>query len=230
MQVVADIACGNGQASVDLAEHFKTLIGIDAAPQQVAEAPPAFNMRFMLGTAEATGVAPASCDLATVAQAMHWFRLPEFYAEMHRILKPKGTLAIWGYPVGRIEGGLPGDAAAQGAKEAFWGGTIGPYWDEKRALLDNMYEGMDPPAELFTNVQRHVMHMEKEWSLAQLAGYSTTWSAYATFCREKGIAKGSAEDPAVKFLQDLQKAYDTSDVNFTTKVRFPLILILATNK
>ena len=42
-------------------------------------------------------VAPASIDLATAAEALHWFDLNNFYPEMRRVLRPGGTLAAWGY-------------------------------------------------------------------------------------------------------------------------------------
>ena len=33
----------------------------------------------------------------TVALAMHWFDLDRFYAEVRRVLKPNGIIAVWGY-------------------------------------------------------------------------------------------------------------------------------------
>ena len=232
LQVAADIACGNGQAALDISTHFTRVIGVDASPQQVAQAPPKSNITFHLGEAEKTTLTPASCDLATVAQAMHWFDLSRFYPEMSRILKPKGTLAIWGYTFARIAGGKnpDADAKAQAANVEIFEGTVGPYWDARRKLLDNEYAGMDPPDTLFENIERHRLTMEKEWTLAQVAGYATTWSAYASYCKEHGIVKGSDDDPAVVFLQKLLAAYKTDDPSFKTRMQFPIILILATRK
>lgn len=70
--------------------------------------------------------------------------------------------------------------------------------------------------------------MEKEWSLADLAGYATTWSAYATYCKKMGVERGSESDPATTFLKALLAAYGTTDVNFRTKIQFPMFLLLAT--
>jgi ubiquinone/menaquinone biosynthesis C-methylase UbiE len=96
-RTAVDIATGSGQAAVELAKAFDTVIGVDASPEQVKQAPPRANMRLQLGTAESTGLPPACADLVTVAQALHWFRVAEFYAEAARLLRPGGTLAIWGY-------------------------------------------------------------------------------------------------------------------------------------
>jgi SAM-dependent methyltransferase len=52
------------------------------------------NVAWVGGTAEATGLGSGVVDLVLVAQAFHWFRPPEALAELARILKPSGRLAI----------------------------------------------------------------------------------------------------------------------------------------
>jgi len=47
------------------------------------------------GTANATGLADASVDLVTVAQAFHWFDEEATRREFARILRPRGLAAIW---------------------------------------------------------------------------------------------------------------------------------------
>ena len=48
------------------------------------------------GTAEHTGLPGSSVDLITVAQAFHWFKLPELKQEFKRILKPGAyVLLVW---------------------------------------------------------------------------------------------------------------------------------------
>jgi ubiquinone/menaquinone biosynthesis C-methylase UbiE len=45
------------------------------------------------GTAEQTGL-DSSADAVTVAQALHWFDAPKALAEIHRILRAEGRLAL----------------------------------------------------------------------------------------------------------------------------------------
>lgn len=52
------------------------------------------RLTVVAGTAEATGLADASADLITVAQAMHWFDLEKTKAEFARVLRPGGCCAV----------------------------------------------------------------------------------------------------------------------------------------
>src|SRR5882672_11427376 len=85
---VWDCACGSGQASLDLAAHFHTVIGTDLSAGQLAQAPAHERISYRVALAEQSGLESASCDLVTVAQALHWFDLPRFYAEARRVLRP----------------------------------------------------------------------------------------------------------------------------------------------
>lgn len=53
------------------------------------------NFDAVDGKADATGLADASVDLVTVAQAFHWFDEESTRREFARILRPGGLAAIW---------------------------------------------------------------------------------------------------------------------------------------
>lgn len=63
--------------------------------------------------------------------------LDRFYAEARRVLKPGGTLAVWGYELMRFD--IP---AADDVMQGLFNGTLGPYWDEGRRLVDRRYQGI----------------------------------------------------------------------------------------
>ena len=49
-------------------------------------------------------VASSSIDLVAAAQAVHWFQpIDAFYKEAHRVLKPHGCLAVYGYGVPKLK-------------------------------------------------------------------------------------------------------------------------------
>ena len=59
---------------------------------KLAEAVP--GVEVLDGTAEAIPLADAAVDAVTVGQAFHWFRGDEALAEIHRVLRPGGRLAL----------------------------------------------------------------------------------------------------------------------------------------
>ncbi len=98
--VVADIACGTGIFTRMLLENGNCVIGVEPNREmrEAAERLLANYDRFtsVAGTAEATSLPDASVELATAAQAAHWFDLPRARREFARILKPRGwAVLIW---------------------------------------------------------------------------------------------------------------------------------------
>ena len=76
-----DCACGNGQATLDLAERFEHVIGTDPSEAQIAQAPPHPRIEWRVAPGEQSGLPDATCDLVTVAQALHWLDIDAFFRE-----------------------------------------------------------------------------------------------------------------------------------------------------
>ncbi len=96
--IVADVGSGTGLFARGLLDLGCRVLGIepDAAMRSAAERELAGHPGFesIDGTAEATGLPPASVDLVTAAQAFHWFDPVAFRAECRRILRPGGWCAL----------------------------------------------------------------------------------------------------------------------------------------
>jgi ubiquinone/menaquinone biosynthesis C-methylase UbiE len=90
-----DCACGSGQATLDLVERFGSVVATDASAQQIAAAKPHPRVEYRVARAEDSGLESKSVDVITVAQSLHWFDRPAFYAEARRVLRPHGVLAVW---------------------------------------------------------------------------------------------------------------------------------------
>lgn len=202
-----DCATGSGQAALGLTQNFHQVIATDASAEQVrhAVAHPAIDYR--VAPAEASGLADHSIDLVTVAQAAHWFDLPRFYAEVSRVLKPGGVIALWGY--GRIV--LPGYMDTPFLR--FYDATVGPYWPPERALIDDAYRGLDFP---FDEIHAPAFHIEVEWTLAQLMAYLSTWSAVKRYQSECG------KDPLPALMMEIQPLWSDPDV--ARQLQWPLFL------
>jgi SAM-dependent methyltransferase len=99
--VVVDLAAGTGQLSRRFAPLGLDLIAVE----------PAANMRAVLkerlptvriepGTAEAIPSADRSVDAVAVGNAFHHFERRAAFAEIHRVLRPGGVLALfWAWPL-----------------------------------------------------------------------------------------------------------------------------------
>ena len=97
---VADIACGTGIFTRVLLDNGNRVYGVEpnremreAAERLLANYP---NFTSIAGTAEATTLPDRAIDIATAAQAAHWFNLPNARKEFARVLKPKGwAVLLW---------------------------------------------------------------------------------------------------------------------------------------
>ena len=131
-----------------------------------------------MAPAEASGLPDKSVDLITVAQALHWFDLAGFYAEVRRVLKLSGMLAAWTYGVLSVEG-APVDTLVQ----HFYHETVGPYWPAERIHVETGYRSLPFP---FNEIATPQFSMEELWELPQLLGYFRSWSATGRFIASNG--------------------------------------------
>ncbi|MBV9912737.1 MAG: class I SAM-dependent methyltransferase [Sinobacteraceae bacterium] len=193
-QLAWDCACGGGQASVALAEHFDGVVATDASPQQVAAAVRHAQVSYRVAKAEDSGLQSGTVDLVTVAQALHWLDLPAFYAEVRRTLRPSGVLAVWTYGVLRVEA-----EDVNSLIRHFYATTVGPYWPPERQLVEDGYRSLAFP---FAELTPPVFAMQTLWTRQQLLGYLRTWSATARYVDEVGVdpveALGTQMDPLWK--------------------------------
>lgn len=89
---VLDLAAGTGKLTRLLLEADAEVIAVEPIAEMRAALPA--GARVLEGTAEAIPLADASVDLVTVAQAFHWFDGDAALAEIHRVLRPGGRLAL----------------------------------------------------------------------------------------------------------------------------------------
>ena len=71
-QLALDVACGTGQVAVSLADAFHRVVAQDSSASQLQHAQQRSNIAYEQAPAEATGLPPASVDLVTAAQCLHW--------------------------------------------------------------------------------------------------------------------------------------------------------------
>ncbi|XP_071823652.1 putative methyltransferase DDB_G0268948 [Apostichopus japonicus] len=96
--LAVDVGCGTGQFTVLLAPRFSKVIGVDCSSAQISVAKQKAiegNLEYREGVAEHLPfLGDNSVDLVTTMGAMQYFDAPQFLAEVHRVLKPRGCLMI----------------------------------------------------------------------------------------------------------------------------------------
>lgn len=206
--VAWDCATGNGQVAQYLSRHFKKVYATDISQQQLDQAFQAENIFYSVGRAERSNFEERTFDLIAVAQALHWIDTTEFYKEVNRTSKEGAVVAVWGYGLLSIDPGidnLVGD---------FYRSTVGKYWDSARRHVDEAYSNIPFPFEHITTPQ---FHINLNWSLEQLKGYLTSWSATQNYTKIHG------QDPVPDFIKTLHPFWKREEIK---PVHFPIFMKL----
>jgi len=199
-----DAGTGNGQVARDLAVKFTCVKAADISAQQLKNAYPAENVSYSLA-AEETDFPAKTFDLITVAQAIHWFNLIPFYAEVRRVAKPNAALAVWGYGLLRV---VP---EIDSPLDHFYTAIVGPYWDKERKLIDEHYRTLSFP---FDEIESPGFPFSFRWTLDEFQGYLSTWSSVQKYKTEKGV------DPVESFIEEIRPLWKEE----IQTVKFPLFL------
>jgi ubiquinone/menaquinone biosynthesis C-methylase UbiE len=92
---VVDVGAGTGKLTRQLAALGADVVAVepdDAMRAVFARVLPEIEVHA--GSAEALPLADASVDVATAAQAFHWFDLERALPELHRVIRPGGGIAV----------------------------------------------------------------------------------------------------------------------------------------
>jgi SAM-dependent methyltransferase len=157
--LAADIGAGTGIAARLLADRGVRVIAVEPGRAMRIAAAPHPNVKWIAGTAEATGLSSASVDLVLCAQSFHWFQKPEALAEFARILKPRGRLALMWNRRSTI------DRLTAGYRQAII--DVGGEVVAERMPFDPTVVG---GSGLFTPVERHAWPNEQRVTLDGLIG------------------------------------------------------------
>jgi len=91
-RTVVDLAAGTGKLTRPLAATGAAVVAVEPVAEMRERIGDA--ARALDGTAEAIPLPDSGADAVTVGQAFHWFDGPAALAEIHRVLRPGGALAL----------------------------------------------------------------------------------------------------------------------------------------
>lgn len=200
-----DVACGSGQLSTLLGDHFTRVIATDASAAQIAQSVVHPRVEYRVEPAEKSSLPDRSVDLITVAQAAHWLALDDFYKEARRAARPRAVIALIAY--GRTQIHPVIDAII----EKFYAGDLNAWWPPERKHIETEYRHLHFP---FDRIEAPLFEMRVSWTADYLLGYIRTWSAVR--------AMEAAQGPAAtdRFAAALRVAW--GDV--ARSVRWPVVI------
>jgi ubiquinone/menaquinone biosynthesis C-methylase UbiE len=187
-----DCATGNGQAAVQLTQYFDHVIATDLSESQLKNATSHPKVEYRKAPAEESGLEAHSVELITVAQAFHWFNHERFFAEVRRVLKPKGVLALWSYNLAEFTPEV--DRVVRHLHDDI----VGPYWQPERQQVGEGYEHAVLP---FEEIHPPRIDMRADWTFEHLVGYLGTWSALQSFIKDRG------SNPLEGMMEELKAAW-----------------------
>lgn len=188
-----DCATGNGQAAVGLADDFAAVVATDASETQLAHAVHHPRVTYRLARADASGLPEAAADVVTVAQALHWLPHGAFYAELRRVLRPRGLIVAWGYHLPRI--GIP---VVDRLMRAFQDEVVGPYWRPERQLVVDRFQTIAFP---FVEIATPAFDIRQPMTLVDFGHFLRTQSATERYIQLCG------EDPVPAFEARVQSGW-----------------------
>jgi ubiquinone/menaquinone biosynthesis C-methylase UbiE len=155
-RTVVDLAAGTGKFTRPLLATGADVVAVEPVAEMRAALPA--GARALDGTAEAIPLAAASADAVTVAQAFHWFDGDAALAEIHRVLRRGGALAlVWNRR--RMD-----DPLNQAVEE-----LVAPYRGHTPAMRTNAWRAAFGRTELFGPLEEHAFPNEQSLDADGLA-------------------------------------------------------------
>ncbi len=163
---VIDLAAGTGKLSRALEGAGAKVTAVEPLPRMRALIEP--PIRAVEGTAERIPLPAGSADAVTVAQAFHWFDGELALAEIHRVLRPGGQLALL-WNVRLLED--PGQAAVEE--------LIAPYTGEIPRHRSGKWRGPIEATDMFGPLEERTFPNEQRLDADRLADRVASTSAIA---------------------------------------------------
>ena len=207
--LVWDCATGNGQAANGIAKYFKKVIATDASEAQLSNAKPNEKITYKQALAEESGIESESVDIVTVAAAVHWFNFDKFYAEVNRVLKPDGILAVWTYNNPAV------NSAIDAVMEKLHQGILHNYWPKESWLVINRYKDVPFPYE---KIKTPNFASTMRLDLSGYEGHMRSWSATQKYIDAMG------KNPIDEIREELTQAW--GNANEIKDVRWDLTMMV----
>jgi SAM-dependent methyltransferase len=143
---VVDLAAGTGRLSGRFVQLGLDVIAVEPAANMRAVLEERFpTVRAIVASAESMPFDDAAVDAVVVGNAFHHFERDAAMAEIHRVLRPRGALAVfWAWPAEDEQLKIPGMRPIYEAVEETWAESAIPAAHRSWAEPPATVEGFDP--------------------------------------------------------------------------------------
>lgn len=200
-----DVGTGNGQVAQGLVGHFERVLATDPSAEQLAAAVPHDRIAYRRATYD-SALPDQSVDLVTVGQALHWFDLDAFFAEVRRVLRPQGVFAAFAYVLSQVTPEV--DAVTYHFHDV----TVWAHWQPEHHRIREGYRSMALPIK---EMKAPAFAMRSEMTVEQYLGFHRSWSA-----TQRLLAAGGAE-AVERFELEVRAAWGREP---TREVTWPMFL------
>ena len=143
----------------------------------IGQAPRHPRIAYRVAEAEDSDIDADSVDLVTVASAIHWFDLGRFYAEVRRIVRSGGVIAVWTYYTPVFGNNV--DAIIKRLAHDI----LADYWDQRLHYVVDEFNDLPFP---FQPIDAPPFRTDMRWNMEDLLGYFETWSSSVKYRQDKG--------------------------------------------
>lgn len=193
-----DCATGNGQAALGLASYFASVEATDISPQQIEHGFSTPNISYSVQSAEETTFPEGSFDLVAAAQALHWFDLKRFWAEVWRTSKPGAFFCAWGYAWFECDPELKVSLFSRGRN------ILEPYWASENHILWRGYRSKEIVFP-FRRIEAPSFKIDVRWDINEILDHVRSWSAY-----KRAIADAEAAQSLARIEEDAAERFKSS--------------------
>ncbi|KAF8541366.1 methyltransferase-like protein [Trichophaea hybrida] len=229
-----DLGCGPGIATRPLSAYFTRAIGTDLSQSMLETARsltpkseyPSCTITYRASSAEKLEfLADEEVDMAVAAQAVHWFRQDEWWKEMGRVVRPGGTVAVWGYK----DFFLPKYPTVSRVLKSYMHepDKMGAFWIQpERSVLEDRLRAIRPPEQEWEDIMRWEYEpefevaegfgklvkmeeglMRKNFKLEGLEAYIRTWSATHAWKEKHPEAKSKSDGGDGDIIDELMEKF-----------------------
>jgi SAM-dependent methyltransferase len=172
--LVVDLGSGTGLSTRAWVGRAERVVGVEPGEAMRAVAEAQGGVEFLAASSSATGLPDGCADIVTCSQSLHWMEPESTFAEVGRILRPRGVFAAYDYdaiPVVHPEIDAAFDAVLDEAKalrEAT--GRISP-WTSSAPLRKDEHLPRMRASGCFRFSRELVLHTVEDGDVERLMGY-----------------------------------------------------------